>query len=181
MRHYLKTNTVGSSMARNRFQHRGPKRLTAWAFAAPINATLAAAGGTLMFSLNAAALAVRPFTIVRSHWAWMLQSDQSAGLEDQVGAFGVAVVSDQAEAVGITALPTPITDLGSDLFFVHQMMMARQSNLTDRTFPAVTGFTDSKAMRKVNDDQDMVVTAEFSAAGAGFILTLGGRFLLKMH
>ena len=92
------------------------KRLTSWFQFQPIRVT-GAAGGTIMFSLNAAALALRPFTIVRSRFEVGIISDQTAATEDQLGAIGMAVVSDQAVAVGVTAVPTPITDMGSDLWF----------------------------------------------------------------
>ena len=81
--------------------------------------TLTASGGTILGSLNATALALRPFTIVRQHYFLMLRSDQAAAAERQFGAFGCVVVSDQAEAVGVTAIPTPITDAGSDLWMLH--------------------------------------------------------------
>jgi hypothetical protein len=105
-------------MARRRDFVRGTaaisqKRLTSWFQFAPVSATFTGTGGTIMFSLNAAALALRPFTIVRSRFTYGVISDQAASLEDQVGAVGIAVVSDQAVAVGATAVPTPITDLGT--------------------------------------------------------------------
>ena len=33
------------------------------------------------------------------------------------------MVSDQAVAVGVSAIPTPVTELSSDLWFVHQWIM----------------------------------------------------------
>ncbi len=38
---------------------------------------------------------------------------------------------------------------------------------------------DSKAMRRVNDDQEIIVVAEFSGSGAGFTLSTAGRILIK--
>ena len=98
---------------------RSTRRQTIWAFLSPVKITMTALGGTVIGSLNAAALAQRSFTVVRFHLAWLLQSDQAVAIEEQTAAFGVAVVSDQAVAVGVTAVPTPITDIGSDLWFVH--------------------------------------------------------------
>jgi len=40
---------------------------------------------------------------------------------------------------------------------------------------------DSKAMRRVEEGQDLIIVAEFSAAGAGFILAVAGRILIKLH
>jgi len=160
------------------------RRQTAWLGFSPALSTLTTAGGTIVYSLNAAALAARPFTVVRTHMELYIISDQAAASEDQIGAFGWCVVSDQALAIGVTAVPTPITDLGSDLFFVHKIAMS--SLLKDSTagFAAVAGTpytVDSKAMRKVNDDQDIVGVAEVAVAGNGIILFSAGRMLVKLH
>ena len=65
-----------------------------WIFISPANVTLTAVGGTLITSLNASALALRPFTVVRTHLELYMRSDQSAAAEDQSCAFGACVVSD---------------------------------------------------------------------------------------
>ena len=158
------------------------RRLTTWAFASPAQFSgLSGAGGVLAFQLNAAALALSPFTIVRSHFMALIKSDQAAAIETQVGAWGMAVVTQQAAAIGITAVPTPITDLGSESFFLHQLVMAHHQEITDRAEPVGVFATDSKAMRKVTESDTMVITIEASTAGQGFDMILGGRFLLKLH
>jgi len=157
----------------------GKARQSSWFQFQPTTATFTASGGTIIFSLNAAALALRPFTIVRSHFLCMISSDQGAAIESQAGAWGIAVVSDEAVAVGVTAVPTPITEMGSDLWFVHQQMYSHHQEITDRAEPAQLYETDSKAMRKVGVGQDVVVVAELSAAGSGFKIILGGRMLIK--
>ena len=170
-------------MARNRFRNGRPTtpRLTEWAGITFSSTVFTATGGTILGSLNAAALALRPFTIIRTHVELFVLSDQSAAIEFQAGAFGMAVVSDQASAIGVTAVPTPVTDSDSDLFFVHQVFFADESNLTDRTKGGNHYSIDSKAMRKVNGDQDLIISAELSDIGSGFRLLVGGRFLLKLH
>ncbi len=161
------------------------KRLTSWFEFQPNVTGLSAVGGTILFSLNAAALALRPFTIVRTRFLLGMSSDQAAASERQVGGFGMAVVSDQANAIGVTAVPTPISDMGSDLWFVHQLLY------NDFVFGTGVGFEDnvlaqyvidSKAMRKVDIGQDLVVVAEFSSNGSGgFNITAGGRMLVKVN
>jgi len=175
-------------MARRRDFVRGAsaishKRLSTWAALQPINGTMTAAGGTIFFTLSATGLALRPFTIVRTRLKYMVVSDQAAAIETQVGAIGAAVVSTQASAIGVTAVPTPITDMESDLWFVHEIFMAQESNLTDRSKVGISGEIDSKAMRKVEDGEDVIIVAEFSAAAStgGLVLTLGGRMLLKVN
>ena len=79
----------------------------------------------------------------------------------------MAVVSDQAVGVGVTAVPTPITDLGSSLFFLYQMFIGNSSSQVDLTLPANIKFLDSKAMRKVEVGSDLIVTVQNSSIGGG--------------
>ena len=171
-------------MARGRhFPARTQKRLTSWFQFAPTDVTMTASGGTVIFSLNAAALALRPFTVVRTRFEIQVGSDQAAAIEKQVVGVGIAVVSDQAAAIGVTAVPTPITDIGSDLWFMHQLVYGDESSLTDRTRSSTRVSVDSKAMRKVDIGQDLVVVAEISTAAgdSGAIVIVGGRMLVKVN
>jgi len=175
-------------MARRHFsvpRGRSSPRTTEWASIAGFGTTLTAAGGSLLASLNAAALALRPFTIVRTHLSMTVRSDQIVASEDYGGALGMAVVSDQATAIGISAIPTPVTDADSDLFFVHQYMVgsvgfADSTGIWQRANTQVE--VDSKAMRKVNADQDVVLVVELDVGiGNGMGIFGGGRFLIKLH
>ncbi len=168
-------------MARGRSYARSAKRQSDWFGIAFADTTLTTIGGTIVASLNATALAMRPFTIVRTHLEVMVMSDQSGAVERQAGAIGVAVVSDQASAIGVTAVPTPVTDLASDLWYLHQVLFATESSLTDRATPGNFYSIDSKAMRKVNADEDVVFVEEFSSVGSGIRIFMGGRFLVKTH
>ena len=175
-------------MARRRFGRapalrQGQRRETVWFDFIPVIVGLSSVGGTILFSLNAAALALRPFTVVRTRFQLFTRSDQQSASEDQLSAMGIAVVSDEASAVGVTAVPTPITEMGSDLWFVHKVLMgsffaADATGLGNRGFPYEV---DSKAMRKVDIGQDLVVVAEFSGAGLGSVMFVGGRMLVKLH
>ena len=160
---------------------RGARRESLWVGVTLGVTTMTAPGGTITNASNAALLALRPFTVIRLHMAFWLQSDQAAAIETQHAGFGVAVVSDQAVAIGVTAVPTPITDIGSDLWFAHRLMYADESNLTDRTRSGQFFEIDSKAMRKVEDGQTVIMVAELSSTGSGLQLVSGGRMLIKTH
>ncbi len=171
-------------MARRRDFVRGAaaiaqRRLTTWVPLVPLEVTMVATGGTLIASLNAAALALRPFTVVRAHLHLGLRSDQAASIENQAVGVGLAVVSDQAVAVGVTAVPTPITDIDSEFWFLHQLLYADESNLTDRTRSGQYMEVDSKAMRKVSAAEDIIFVGEKAGISDGVILTIGGRLLIK--
>ena len=116
-------------MARRQTRFRGrvaQRRESLWMFL-PVGADIMSSGSTAILagSLNADALALRPFTVIRTRGIFSLRSDQVATSEDFGASFGVAVVSDQAVAIGITAVPTPETDRGSDLWLVHETIHSR--------------------------------------------------------
>jgi len=151
----------------------------------PARFTIAAAATPVVaFSLNAAALALRPFTIVRTRGSWHCRSDQAGASEYYGGGLGMAVVSDQASAVGVTAVPTPITEMGSDLWFMYEVMTQRFEFVSGVGFEGTNGELiqfDSKAMRKVDIGQDMVVVLETNGAAASLDSFLGFRMLVKVH
>ena len=96
----------------------------------------------------------------------------------------MAVVSDQVAAVGVTAVPTPFTDLGSDLWFLHAML-TNHFTFVFGVGVFVDNFSqmqiDSKAMRKVNDDQDVILVLENDSLSDGSTTYSAGRMLLKLH
>ncbi len=164
----------------------GPKRLTLWLQLATSETTLLGSpSAVLTNSLNAVALALRPFTVVRTRGIIHARSDQVGAAQT----FGVdvaqAVVSEQASAIGVTAVPTPLTDKGSDLFFVYEQLFGHinvgsgaGTGVPDQAGGLFMKF-DSKAMRKVDDDQDLITVVENEINGV--IVVVSGRTLIKLH
>ena len=166
---------------------RGPlvvsqKRASVWAFVDVDSIVVGANSKVLVASLNAAALALRPFTIVRTHLTVFWESDQVAAAERPLGAFGMIVVTDQARAAGAGSVPHPVNEADASWF-------AWQGLISSLAFASGTGFVepsgssysvDSKAMRKVGINEDMVLMAGNVSAAGGAILSIQGRFLLKM-
>ena len=137
-----------------------------------------------MNALNVAALSLRPFTIVRSRGFFGVRSDQSTADESFGAAIGYSVVSDQAIAIGVTAFPTPIADQGSDLFYVYETIMGRFNFVSGVGFHpnSVIGHAfDSKAMRRVNDDQDVSFVVESDGFSTGVTVHHTSRMLIKLH
>ena len=165
----------------------GRVRETIWFGGAPFTQTLAAVTSVaLVTQLNAAALALRPFTVVRSRGVLLVRSDQTAAGEAYGASYGSAVVSEQASAIGVTAVPTPTVDSNFDLWFIYEFILGRFD------FGTAVGFTDvgieriidSKAMRKVEDGQDLVGVVEGPSSTAGADgSVIGGfvRHLVKLH
>ena len=145
----------------------------------------AASTAVLVSSLSAAALALRPFTVVRTRGSMFLETDQQAASEFYQAAIGCCVVSDQAVAIGVTAVPTPFTDQSSDLWYVYEVLMGK---LRVGTPSPVELFEsgifkdyDSKAMRKVEEGQDLIAVIETSSISLGCTMGHSSRTLIKLH
>ncbi len=158
------------------------RRESLWFFIQSSIQTLAnPSTAVLLNSLNAAAIALEPFTVVRVRGVLDIHSDQVAVNEFQSVALGFAVVSQQASAIGVTAIPTPITDQGSDLWLAYVNLMAGMALNTDLMGKSVE--YDSRAMRKVEEGQDLVTVAESDIAGqtSGLVVRNIARVLIKLH
>ncbi len=160
------------------------RRETLWFVGLETRSTIATLSTALLIgSLNAAALALRPFTVIRTRGIWRLKSDQVAATEDQVAMLGHAVVSDQASAIGVTAVSTPSTDSNSDLFFQYNVLFNdfQLGSAVGAMQQGTNQEIDSKAMRKVEEGEDMVITLETGSLSAGVIVSTFTRELIKLH
>ena len=161
----------------------GPRRQTAWAgrdFVTDVQ-TLPANSFVIDSSFNAAALAARPFTIVRTVGLLSVRSDQNAAVETVIGALGFGVVSDKQLATGATAVEDPVTQVSSDNWFLYQAFAAEGSASTNVGQPIQQYVLDSRAMRKVTEDEDFVAVLANASATDGMFFVLNFRLLLKLH
>ncbi len=159
---------------------RPPKSTKLWLGGA-IGLTTIAPGPVLVSTLNAAALALRPFTILRTRVLLYVESDQSAASERNQGVYSKTVVSEAAAAAGIGSIPTPITEPDAS-YFVYQPF-AFNFDLGDATGFIVTVQEyeiDSKAMRKVGNDDQLVGIVELQTSN-GAIIAIQGRTLIQLH
>ena len=174
-------------MARRRgsfaLRRQGPKRQTLWIGSADVTAVIALGGATAVLaqSISEATLqsaGALPSTIVRTRGSLYVQSDQTAVAERPFGAIGMSVVSEQARVAGIASLPAPITEESSDMFFLWEPWQA--AAVVDSAAVAIQPMYrfdfDSKAMRKIDPGESIVVTIE-NAALAG----IGAQFILKFR
>ena len=160
------------------------RRETFWLGIPRASDTMAtSATAVLSSTLNAAALALAPFTIVRSRGMWLTHSDQVAASESWMGNLGMAVVSAEASAVGITAVPTPATNIDSDLFYLIEQWPGQFVFSSSVGFPpyVIPRIFDSRAMRKVEPGQDIAIVKEAGIGGSGVVIDSVGRILVKLH
>ncbi len=110
-------------------------------------------------------------TVRRTRGWFSAITDQSAALEDVLGAIGFAVVTDLAFAAGAASIPGPVTDASDDGWFVWEGFANRQ----DGNIGIVAGHQfDSKAMRRIEEGSIVVMMGE--NAHATFGMDIGFAF-----
>jgi len=167
-------------LARRQFPPRKSEKV--WIELQPNAAESVVTASTLIGVLNAAALALRPFTILRSRLLLHVQSDQAAATEFTAGSIGMIVSTEAASTAGIGSLPTPNTEADAAWFvwqaFSHSFAFF---DATGTNEPAGSSYEiDSKAMRKVGlDDQVNLIGQVVTTPGAA--LFVNGRMLVQLH
>jgi len=163
------------------------RRETQWLELGATATVLATVGSaSITNALTVAEKALRPFTVVRTRGILHTISDQVVADEVWHLAFGACVVSDQAVAIGATAVPTPDTDRDSDLWFLFEEQVgffefATAIGFQERVEENTHRF-DSRAMRKVEEGQDLIFVKENGAMGSdGLNCRSAGRVLIKLH
>ena len=159
------------------------RRDTDWFGGSFITTVLASTNAVVLLAeFGALALAKRPFTIVRVRGGFHVRSDQTGAAEGYGVQMGFSVVSDQAAAIGVTAVPTPDTDIDSDKFFVFEQYFSRFEFVSGTGFDGNVGKYvqyDSKAMRKVEEGETFVQTFECPNTSAAIQDSF--RMLVKLH
>ena len=147
------------------------------------SATISANTVVLASTLNASALALRPFTIVRTRLEVLWRSDQVAASEVPHGAVGGIVVSEQAVAAGAASVPDPVGDTDSQFFAYQSMIVSFIAGATAVDIsPAGQRYTiDSKSMRKVANNEDIAFVVTNSDTAHGALFSVQGRILVKLH
>ncbi len=159
-------------------------RETLWASVGGTFTVLSAPGSRALINVTGTALLdIRPWTVVRIRGHWFIDSDQAAAAEDQAASLGACVVSDQAVAIGPTAIPTPVADRGSDLFMVYESLMASRGAGTVDSQTGIGSNYDSRAMRKVEEGAQLVwvIETDVAALTSGVALRHNARVLIKLH
>ena len=175
-------------MARGRrqFVGRGSKRLTDWTFGLQSTAAtnVPAASKVLVASIASSVLLdIAPATIIRAHGVFHISTDAPTASEFQIGGIGIGFVNEVARALGVTAIPGPVTDALWDGWFVHQFLAQRSLSQTSVGFASSqfgrTYTIDSKAMRKFDSDVGLVFMAENTHASQAYSIVWFMRILVK--
>jgi len=159
-----------------------PRRMTEWLSKDAQGAAITLPAASVLFdsSLDAAEKAKLPFTIVRTRGRVLVVSDQAGSVEDQIGAIGALIVTDTASALGITAIPDPVTDGDSDVWFLFQHFSGGSAEVLAGRRGFAIDF-DSKAMRKVQEGEDVAFVIANQHATFGLKYYWQIRMLIKLH
>ncbi len=147
--------------------------------------TLTASTIVLISTLSVGALALRPFTILRTRMNILYSTDQLTASEQPFGTYGKIVVTDSATSAGIGSIPSPSGISPGDpeaSWFVNQAMASRILRGAAGMDASVGNQyeIDSKSMRKVGPDDDVAtVFTQDAAVGAGIVTS--GRMLIQLH
>ncbi len=156
-------------MARPRRDFRGARRQFQWVAGADQGYGAVATGGsTLLESFAPSDATLTKPTVVRVRGVVSVQPQAFSADVTIKGAWGIGVVSDSAFAIGITAVPKPFDDAswGGWLAWQGFHYVVEFIDGTGFVAPADREYTiDSKAMRKVGDEETIVIVAQ-SQAGA---------------
>ena len=159
-------------------------RETIWGDVVGTRTTVTSSATAILINVTGSLfLDLRPFTVVRTRGMLYIESDQTAAAEFQGANYGACIVSDQAVAIGITAIPTPTSDQGSDAWFTFESIYnSTGAGDTDNIRGHQKDY-DSRAMRRVEDGFQVVFVMESHPAGltSGLVLTHIGRLLIKLH
>ena len=141
---------------------------------------VASNGKTIIASFDPAGIGLVKPIIVRTRGEVSAKVAAPGATAVIVGAYGLAVVSDRAFTAGAGSIPGPFTDASWDGWFVWRSfsMNWEFDDASGVRFSTKDQEVDSKAMRKVNDDETVVMIAE-SQVGA-FDISMPLRMLMKL-
>ena len=170
-RSYRGSSRASAPSRRRTGWEEGPGTLTATAFS---SSSVAILGNGQEFLADGG-------TIVRIRGAIeLVLSSVGSVLDGYDGAIGIGIVSTPAFAIGVTAMPTPITEIGWEGWMYHRFFSIHASDAA-LDIESLKIELDTKAMRKVNTEEVVFAAIEVVETGAAVMtVRLGSRMLLKL-
>jgi len=145
------------------------RRRTHWSEGSGAEAARGATGSIILFSLPSGH---EGETVVRVRGLLALVLTTATGVGDgYFGAFGMAIVTTAAATAGVGSIPTPLTEAGWDGWLLHRYFDVAKSVGDGGPGEYARLELDSKAMRKVNEDESIVGVAEYAENGTAVIDT----------
>ena len=153
-----------------------------WAvLASPVLVAVPAASKVLLGSfINTSG---NDLVIERVRGEFTVNSDQTAASEEVMGALGFMIVSEDAFAVGITAISSPVSDPTNSWFVWHPFTLFSETSTGQQVNnPAGRPIVvDSKSKRVFEGNTRVVVVAENFATVGGLEMIFVLRVLAKLR
>ena len=140
----------------------GSRRAVSWS-AGPRGDQAVSANGAVLFPTTVEAN-IDDLTIVRTRGQLLVVMREGSSVNAVMNyAFGMCVVSQNAAGIGITAVPTPFTDIAWDGWFLHTQGVVHKMVAADTGSPDSIDRVniDSKAMRKIHATDTIIAVIEF--------------------
>ena len=160
------------------------RRKTSWGLGpGGTGATQVTSSGALIVGAGASATD-DGLTLVRTRGSFDMQIADTAGISDAIiGAMGIGIVTAEAFAIGITAVPSPITDDVWDGWLFHQYFGYSPGLIISTTLVSA-GYripVDSKAMRKLDFGDTIFFGLETVETGTVVLNVMANsRLLVKL-
>ena len=126
-------------------------------------------------------------TIVRIRGIFSItQATAGVALDGFFGAVGFCIITDEALAIGITAVPDPLSDEGNDIWMWHSYFDTRSATATFADGVNAGGIfaridIDNKAMRRFDPGKAIVgVTSVIESGTATCEIQASSRILFKL-
>ena len=168
--------------ARRQLQRRsGARPNRAWTVAFSSSFITVPANSLTLISLFVPANIGIDLTILRTVGHLSIASDQTGASEEQVGAFGMIIVTNAAFAIGVTAMPDPVSDANDEGWFVYQGF-SQQTALNTIGVGSIGYTINSKAKRIMSGNgKTMVLMITNAHATQGLLFSLQIRFLTQVR
>ena len=164
-------------MARGQTVVRARRRRTHWTEFIGQQVVLSASVPTLLGSIGADHDGEM---LIRTRGLLSLTLITAAAVGDgYVGAFGMGVVTTAAATAGVGSIPTSLTEAGWDGWFLHQYFDIRSG--IGAGGPVLLQYAlDSKAMRKISEDESIIMALEIVETGDASISVVSRTRILSM-
>ncbi len=177
---------MAARRSRGSFRPGGARRRTDWGFLLPTAPQVIAANTFVVLGSITQALFgdSTPLTLVRTRGYVHVASDQETAREPQLFTWGVAIVKEAARLAGAASLPDPFVDGDDSVWQTWGQLFNLNTSATDVGVQSSAGVgmeVDSKSMRKIATGESLVLMGSNSHATAGLQVTIGLRFLFKLH
>ncbi len=176
---------MARKFSNTRFRTDSKRRKSTWVGPANQNTVAVATGASVIigsFTPSTTVPSMNEPTVIRTRGECVVKPQAITATVSVSGAFGVGIVTDQAFVAGAGSIPRPFDDAGWDGWFMWQSFSFENTVIDATGFQSMIGRqyqVDSKAMRKIQAGETMVLMAESQTGAFNIAMHLRLLFLLS--